>query len=154
MCFVVYLRFPAVSRLVFDMFRCRPVGDGVRLLEANYQQECFEPEHWIFFCVGVFFLCAYTLGIPCFILYKLTSYKTTILGRPASKDYKPAVGKKGTDGYQPQVGEEPIPGNPNYIEVRRRSRKMQNDCVSIVLACMAHSFQSTANAERVGFALL
>ena len=73
MCFVVYLRFPAVSRLVFDMFRCRPVGDGVKLLEANYQQECFEPEHWTFFCIGVFFLCAYTLGIPCFILYKLTS---------------------------------------------------------------------------------
>ena len=108
MCFVVYLRFPAVSRLVFDMFRCRPVGDGVRLLEANYQQECFEPEHWIFFCIGVFFLCVYTLGIPCFILYQLTSYKTTILGRPASEDYKPAVGKKGTDGYQPQVGGEVV----------------------------------------------
>ena len=91
MCFVVYLRFPAVSRLVFDMFRCRPVGDGVRLLEANYQQECFEPEHWIFFCVGVFFLCAYTLGIPCFILYQLTSYKTTILGRPASEEFQKAL---------------------------------------------------------------
>eukprot|EP01046_Picozoa_sp_COSAG06_P009966 COSAG06_NODE_533_length_14542_cov_17.021325_10_plen_685_part_00 len=117
--FVVSLRFPAVSRLVFDMFRCRHVEafPTVKLLEADYQQECFELEHRIFFCIGVIFLFAYTLGIPCFVLYKLTSYKTTILGRPASEDYKPAVGKKGTDGYQPQIGEAAVPGNPGYIDV-------------------------------------
>ena len=115
--FVLYLRFPAVSRLIFDMFRCRPVGADRSLLEADYKQVCFEAEHLVYYWVGWFFLCAYTLGIPVYILYKLTSFKTTILGRPASDDYRPAVGKKGTGGYVPQVGEAAIAGNPNYIEI-------------------------------------
>jgi len=99
------------------MFRCRPVGDDVKLLEANYTQQCFQPEHNVFYAIGWFFLCTYTLGIPCFILYKLTSFQTTILGKPASKNFQPAVGRKGKKGYRPQVGHPATPGNPNYIEI-------------------------------------
>ena len=116
-CFIVYLRFPAVSRLVFDMFRCRSVAPDGSLLEADYQQKCFEGRHQIYYWIGWLFLCCYTLGIPLYIFYKLTSFKTTILGKPASQDYKPAVGKKGSDSYIPQIGQAAIPGNQNYIEI-------------------------------------
>jgi len=118
MCFVVFIRYPATSRIIFDMFRCRPVSaDDPSLLEMNYKETCYTGTHLIFSTLGVCFLCAYTFGIPAFLLFKLNSFKTTIIGRPASSDYKPAVGRKGEPGYKAQVGTEACPGNPNYIEI-------------------------------------
>jgi hypothetical protein len=118
-CFVVFIRFPATSRIIFDMFRCRPVSaaDGSSLHEMNYKDTCYTGTHMIFSGLGIFFLIAYTFGIPAFLLFKLSSFKTTILGQPASSDYKPAVGRKGEPGYKPQVGTVACPGNPNYIEI-------------------------------------
>jgi len=117
MCFIIYLRYPACTRIIFDMFRCRTVAPGYKLLDANYQVQCYEGTHVYFYVVGIVFLVAYTFAIPVFFLYKLTSFKKTILGQPASDDYKPAVGKKGEAGYTPQEGTAMITGNPNYIEI-------------------------------------
>ena len=61
--------------------------------------------------------CAHTFGIPAFILIKLNKFKGTILGKPASNDYKAAVGRPGDHGHRPQIGTAACPGNPNYIEI-------------------------------------
>merc|ERR1711871_644436 len=103
-CFIVYLRYPAVAKLVFDMFRCRRVGSDKELLLADYQQICYEDTHLIFSFIGAFFLGIYVIGIPAYLFYELTRFQDTILGKPASNDYKPAVGKEGEEGYQEQVG--------------------------------------------------
>ena len=119
-CFIVFIRFPAVTRMIFAMFRCRRVADvpsSVSLLEAAYEEECFEGDHKLFFALGVFFLFAYTLSIPAWLLYRLNSYKDTIIGQPASSDFRPAFGVEGERGYRAQVGTAAIPGNPNYIEI-------------------------------------
>eukprot|EP01043_Picozoa_sp_COSAG02_P046779 COSAG02_NODE_4411_length_5386_cov_8.551352_1_plen_1421_part_00 len=119
MCFIVFVRFPATSRIIFDMFRCRSVSavDKSSLLEVNYRETCYTGTHIVFSVLGILFLCAYTFGIPVFLLFKLSSFKTTIQGQPASSDYKPAVGRKDQPGYTPQVGTAACPGNQNYIEI-------------------------------------
>eukprot|EP01046_Picozoa_sp_COSAG06_P095914 COSAG06_NODE_42023_length_385_cov_1.087413_1_plen_82_part_01 len=80
------------------MFRCRRVAevpDHIRLLEAAYDEECFDGDHWVFFALGVFFLLTYTIGIPVFLLYKLTSFEDTICGKPPSPGFRPALGQEG-----------------------------------------------------------
>ena len=116
-CFIMYLRYPAVSKLVFDMFRCRPVAADTYLLEADYQQVCWEGTHLVFAGIALFFYWVYVIGIPAVILYELTRFQTTIVGKPASDNYVPAKGKKGDVGYTAQVGEAAIPGNPEFIGV-------------------------------------
>ena len=123
-CFVVFFRFPAVSRIIFAMFRCRRVAEDpnsvpntINLLEAAYDEQCFQGDHWVFLAIGIFFLVAYTIGIPAWLLYKLTLFKDTIVGKPPSSGYRPAIGKPGDPWYRPEVGDKGSPGNPNYIEI-------------------------------------
>lgn len=123
MMFVVYLRYPAMTRVIFDMFRCRKVAaaldawNDVAVLDANYRELCWQGTHQYFWFVGLGFFVACTLGVPAFFLYKLNTMKTIIAGRPASEDYTPAVGKIGHKGYKPEVGTPALRGNPDYVDV-------------------------------------
>ena len=126
MYFVVFLRLPACSRLLFDVFKCRSVGgmstpddssDDVSLLEADYREKCGEGNHETFFALGIFFLFAYVIFIPLAFEFKLDRFKTTILGKAASHNYRPEIGKKGERGHKKEHGHAAIPGNHEYIEL-------------------------------------
>jgi len=89
----------------------------VSYLEADYRQRCGEANHIIFSFLGVVFLVAYVIFIPAAFLFKLNTFRTTILGKKASHSYRPAVGKKGEKGYKKQHGHAAIAGNHHYIEL-------------------------------------
>jgi hypothetical protein len=130
-CFIVYLRFPAASRIIFEMFICRQTGpppgsdcdmemeecDDIRYLEADYREKCFEGAHETFAYIAAFFMFAYILMIPLAFYIVLEKNKITICGKAASTDYAPGKGEKGEAGYTAQVGSAAIPGNQDFVKV-------------------------------------
>ena len=79
--------------MIFDMLRCRAVDESGSLLQVDQRVRCFEGDHAALVPVALLFLLFYTIGIPAFLFYKLTSFKSTILGTPET------------------------PGNPDYVEL-------------------------------------
>lgn len=166
-CFIVFIRFPAATRIIFEMFKCHNMdgmatvnttADDVSFLMVDYREPCYQGTHAIFRWIGLFFLCAYTISIPAYFLIKLTLYRTTIVGKPASRDFKPAVGKKGDKNYQPQVGTPVIRGNPDYIEIapfkvrmnsERHLSHQKNACLmNVQLPLFDASLQPTLTTQR------
>jgi hypothetical protein len=115
--FIIYLRYPGCSRAILDMLSCRSVDDNVSLLWVDQREICFEGNHALLAPVAWFFLTFYTLGIPGFLFYKLTSFKLAIVGKPASPDFQAATGMPGDPDFKPQVGVAAVAGNPDYIEL-------------------------------------
>lgn len=125
MFFVVFLRFPACSNMILDMFRCRTMGgqstedssDDVSMLHVDYREHCGEGQHTTYSMLAFVFLGAYTIGLPTLFLIKMQTFKVIVTGRSASHNYRPQVGKKGEDGYKKEQGHPEVPGNQDYIEL-------------------------------------
>jgi hypothetical protein len=67
---LVYLMHPGTSCKVFEIFRCRVVGDPreptveLWLLEADYSVECYTGVHLVFSVLGGICVLLYPIGVP------------------------------------------------------------------------------------------
>merc|ERR1711865_627325 len=62
---VILLIFPGLATKIFTIFKCKTIeGIPGSLLVEDYDQRCYEGEHFTFMIVGGIFLCLYVLGIP------------------------------------------------------------------------------------------
>ena len=64
---IIYLLYPGTSKVVFEIFRCRAVGDGLDLLEADYTIICWTGAHLFWSIVGGFCMLIYPIGIPLYL---------------------------------------------------------------------------------------
>merc|ERR1711865_1340557 len=62
---IILLIFPGLATKIFTIFKCKTIeGIPGSLLVEDYDQRCYEGEHFTFMIIGVVFLCLYVLGIP------------------------------------------------------------------------------------------
>merc|ERR1711865_613125 len=62
---VILLIFPGLATKIFTIFKCKTIeGIPGSLLVQDYDQKCYEGEHFTYMIMGVVFLCLYVLGIP------------------------------------------------------------------------------------------
>lgn len=62
--FVVFFVYSSVSSTILQTFRCDPLDDGVRYLQADYSLTCSNAKHKAYTVYASLMLIVYPLGIP------------------------------------------------------------------------------------------
>merc|ERR1711865_1327667 len=100
---VILLIFPGLDTKIFTIFKCKTIeGIPGSLLVEDYDQPCYEGEHFTFMMVGVVFLCLYVLGIPLIMFLLLWHNKKHLHDEKSPKHHiiKNALGGMYTQ-YEP-----------------------------------------------------
>jgi hypothetical protein len=100
---IILLIFPGLATKIFTIFKCKTIeGIPGSLLVEDYDQKCYEGEHFTFMIVGVVFLCIYVLGIPLIMFLLLWHNKKHLHDEKSPKHHiiKNALGGMYTQ-YEP-----------------------------------------------------
>jgi hypothetical protein len=100
---VILLIFPGLATKIFTIFKCKTIeGIPGSLLVEDYDQRCYEGEHFTFMIVGGIFLCLYVLGIPLIMFLLLWRNKKHLHDEKSPKHHiiKNALGGMYTQ-YEP-----------------------------------------------------
>ena len=101
---LTFLVYSSVSSIIFQMFACDDVADGMKYLRADYGVECDSPNHRSFQIYAGFMMLLYTVGIPALYTGLLVQNRSVLkddVGREENqstrsfsdlwKPYKPSV---------------------------------------------------------------
>ena len=100
---IILLIFPGLATKIFTIFKCKTIeGIPGSLLVEDYDQRCYEGEHFTYMIVGGIFLCLYVLGIPLIMFLLLWRNKKHLHDEKSPKHHliKKALGGMYTQ-YEP-----------------------------------------------------
>merc|ERR1711865_731053 len=100
---VILLIFPGLATKIFTIFKCKTIeGIPGSLLVEDYDQHCYEGEHFTYMIAGGIFLCLYVLGIPLIMFLLLWRNKKHLHDEKSPKHHiiKNALGGMYTQ-YEP-----------------------------------------------------
>jgi hypothetical protein len=78
---VVFMLYPGVCQTAFAALRCRDLGDGVSVLEIDYNVDCNSSDYQIFRIFAVFVIFLIPVGIPLGAYLMMRKHKAMILAR-------------------------------------------------------------------------
>ena len=96
---IVFMLYPGVCQTAFAALRCRDLGDGVSVLEADYAIECESSKYQLFRVFAMFTILAVPVGIPvgAFLLMRKSEEKILAEDLDTLRQFNVLVGD-----YEPQ----------------------------------------------------
>ena len=74
--------YPGVSVTIFSVFSCtKSEPSGISYLDADFNLQCYTPQHFSYVGAGIFWLFAVTLGIPAFFIWLLYRVRVPHMAR-------------------------------------------------------------------------